>query len=93
MTHALPDYLTRNVSFDDCPPGHRFGLYFDGWREDFSIPRDGKTGLFRTVAGALPTLARDPAVEYAEPGTTLRVVVRGQSKKARVETTPFIDTV
>ncbi|WP_255167159.1 glycine cleavage system aminomethyltransferase GcvT [Natrononativus amylolyticus] len=32
-------------------------------------------------------------VEYADPGTTLRVVVRGQSKKARVETTPFIDTV
>ncbi|GAB7019967.1 glycine cleavage system aminomethyltransferase GcvT [Halostagnicola bangensis] len=32
-------------------------------------------------------------VEYADPGTTLRVVVRGQSKKARVETIPFIDTV
>ncbi|MHC3438252.1 glycine cleavage system aminomethyltransferase GcvT [Natrialbaceae archaeon A-gly3] len=32
-------------------------------------------------------------VEYAEPGTTLRVVVRGQSKKARVETVPFIKTV
>ncbi|WP_207589395.1 glycine cleavage system aminomethyltransferase GcvT [Halomontanus rarus] len=32
-------------------------------------------------------------VEYAEPGTTLRVIVRGQPKKARVETTPFIDTV
>ncbi|WP_254768455.1 glycine cleavage system aminomethyltransferase GcvT [Salinilacihabitans rarus] len=32
-------------------------------------------------------------VEYAEPGTTLRVVVRGQSKKARVETIPFIETV
>ncbi|MFP8952287.1 glycine cleavage system aminomethyltransferase GcvT [Natrialbaceae archaeon A-arb3/5] len=31
--------------------------------------------------------------EYAEPGTTLQVVVRGQSKKARVETTPFIETV
>ncbi len=31
-------------------------------------------------------------VEYADPGTTLRVVVRGRSKKARVETTPFIDT-
>ncbi|RQG98140.1 glycine cleavage system aminomethyltransferase GcvT [Natrarchaeobius oligotrophus] len=31
-------------------------------------------------------------IEYAEPGTTLRVVVRGQSKKARVEPTPFIDT-
>ncbi|OLZ40677.1 glycine cleavage system protein T [Natrinema saccharevitans] len=32
-------------------------------------------------------------VEYAEPGTTLQVVVHGRSKKARVETTPFIDTV
>ncbi len=32
-------------------------------------------------------------VAYAEPGTTFRVVVRGRSKKARVETTPFIDTI
>jgi len=32
-------------------------------------------------------------IEYAEPGTTLRVVVRGQSKKARVEPTPFIETI
>ncbi|APW98239.1 glycine cleavage system protein T [Halobiforma lacisalsi AJ5] len=31
-------------------------------------------------------------VEYSDPGTTLQVVVRGRSKKARVETTPFIDT-
>ena len=58
MSYALPDYLTRHARFDDCPPGHRFGLYFDGWREDFSIPRDGKTGLFRTVAGALPDHSR-----------------------------------
>ena len=58
MSYALPDYLTRNARFDDCPPGHRFGLYFDGWTQDFSIPRDGKTGLFRTVAGALPEHSR-----------------------------------
>ncbi|WP_049927260.1 glycine cleavage system aminomethyltransferase GcvT [Halopiger goleimassiliensis] len=32
-------------------------------------------------------------VEYADPGTTLQVVVRGQRKKARVERTPFVDTV
>ncbi|GAB3037439.1 glycine cleavage system aminomethyltransferase GcvT [Natronobiforma cellulositropha] len=32
-------------------------------------------------------------VEYAEPGTTFRVIVRGQSKKARVEPIPFIDTI
>jgi aminomethyltransferase len=34
--------------------------------------------------GYLPT-------EYADPGTTVRVVVRGQQKAARVQTTPFID--
>lgn len=29
-------------------------------------------------------------VEYAEPGTVVRVVVRGQPKKAKVTTTPFL---
>jgi aminomethyltransferase len=32
-------------------------------------------------------------IEHADPGTTLQVVVRGRSKKARVETIPFIETV
>ncbi|WP_254821418.1 glycine cleavage system aminomethyltransferase GcvT [Haloglomus halophilum] len=30
-------------------------------------------------------------VDYADPGTTVRVVVRGQQKKARVQTLPFLD--
>jgi aminomethyltransferase len=29
-------------------------------------------------------------VEYADPGTALRVVVRGEQKEARVRNTPFI---
>ena len=53
MTHALPDYLTRGVGFDDCPPGHRFGLYFNGWEADWRKPSN-KTPAFKTVAGALP---------------------------------------
>jgi aminomethyltransferase len=31
------------------------------------------------------------STDYADPGTTLRVVVRGQSKKARVEALPFYE--
>lgn len=58
MTLALPDYLTRNARFDDCPPGHRFGLYFDGWEADWRKPSD-KTPAFKTVAGALPQHSRD----------------------------------
>lgn len=58
MTYALPDYLTRNARFDDCPPGHRFGLYFDGWTDSFSVPKDGKAGLFGKVADSLPAHSR-----------------------------------
>lgn len=58
MTYALPDYLGKHSGFDDCPPGHRFGLYFDGWKDDFSVPKDGKTAMFEKVANSLPTHAR-----------------------------------
>ncbi|WP_114649462.1 type III-B CRISPR module RAMP protein Cmr6 [Pseudothauera hydrothermalis] len=57
MSFALPDYLTRNNRFDDCPPGHRFGLYFDGWEADWRKPSN-KTPAFITVAGALPSHSR-----------------------------------
>lgn len=73
---------------------------------DRGIPRHGyditntESRVIGTVTSGTmsPTLERSIGfgyvpVEYADPGTTLRVVVRGQSKKARVETTPFIETV
>lgn len=58
MSYALPDYLGKHASFDDCPPGHRFGLYFGGWEADWQKPTN-KTPAFRTVADALPTHSRD----------------------------------
>ena len=64
MTHALPDYLTRGVGFDDCPPGHRFGLYFNGWEADWRKPSN-KTPAFKTVAGALPQHSRDASPRSA----------------------------
>lgn len=72
MTYALPDYLGKHAGFDDCPPGHRFGLYFDGWRDDFSVPKDGKTALFAKLANSLPTHAR----------TALKALSRRQSTLA-----------
>ncbi len=57
MTLALPDYLGNNARFDDCPPGHRFGLYFDGWEADWRKPSN-KTPAFKTVANALPPHSR-----------------------------------
>ncbi|MBZ6493348.1 glycine cleavage system aminomethyltransferase GcvT [Natrinema longum] len=73
---------------------------------DRGVPRHGYdiTNAESRVIGTVTSGTMSPTVEkpiglgyvpvaYAEPGTTLQVVVRGQSKKARVETTPFIETV
>ncbi|MXV60703.1 glycine cleavage system aminomethyltransferase GcvT [Natronorubrum sp. JWXQ-INN-674] len=73
---------------------------------DRGVPRHGYdiTNTESRVIGTVTSGTMSPSLEkpiglgyvpaeYAEPGTTLQVVVRGQSKKARVETTPFIDTV
>ncbi|WP_440764850.1 glycine cleavage system aminomethyltransferase GcvT [Natronorubrum sp. DTA7] len=73
---------------------------------DRGVPRHGYdiTNTEGRVVGTVTSGTMSPSLEkaiglgyvpteYAEPGTTLQVVVRGQSKKARVETTPFIDTV
>lgn len=57
MTYALPDYLGKQARFDDCPPGHRFGLYFDGWETDWRKPTN-KTPAFSKVADSLPAHSR-----------------------------------
>jgi len=53
MPFALPDYLTQQTGFDQCPPGHRFGLYFDGWDAGWSKVGN-KTEALKKLAGALP---------------------------------------
>ncbi len=57
MSFALPEYLTRNTRFDDCPPGHRFGLYFDGWEADWRKPTN-KTPAYSKAADSFPSHAR-----------------------------------
>ena len=73
---------------------------------DRGVPRHGYdvTNTDGRVIGTVTSGTMSPTLEqaiglgyvpaeYADPGTTLQVVVRGRSKMARVETTPFIDTV
>lgn len=74
MATALPAYLGND--FSNCPPGHRFGLYFEGWTDSFSLPKDGKTDAFRKVTGlpahsqealsALRTRQRAAAADLAD---------------------------
>lgn len=40
MRAAVPRYVGSR--FADCPPGHRFGLYFQVWKDDWSIEKEQK---------------------------------------------------
>ena len=56
MVTAIPAYL--GTRFDDCPPGHRFGLYFDAWEPDWRKPSN-KSPAFESVANAFPQHSKD----------------------------------
>lgn len=40
---ALPAYMNKHVSSQDIPPGHRFGLYFPIWKDDWKKADQEKT--------------------------------------------------
>jgi len=43
MSHAaVPARVAERVPQADCPPGHRFNLYFPIWREDWSLDKNRK---------------------------------------------------
>jgi len=47
---AVPDYLDQN--FKDTAPGHRFGLYFQGWEKGFqSISGESKKEVLDHLSG------------------------------------------
>jgi CRISPR-associated protein Cmr6 len=45
MRAAVPHYVS--ASFGDCPPGHRFGLYFPVWKDDWTIEKDQKSAALK----------------------------------------------
>lgn len=47
---AVPDYVIGAAGdFTDCPPGHRFNLYFPIWTPDWELAKNDKTAALRQV--------------------------------------------
>ena len=65
---------------------------YDLTTEDGDVVGTVTSGTMSPTLDAAIGLGYVP-VEYADPGTELHVDVRGRSKKAKVESTPFVDTV
>lgn len=90
------------AQFEDGPEEKLVGLCLI----DRGVPRPGYAvttpdgeAIGTVTSGTMsPTRSRPIGlayvpVEHATPGTRLRVDIRGQAKKAKVESIPFIDTV
>jgi CRISPR-associated protein Cmr6 len=43
---AVPDYVAKH-GFDHAAPGHRFNLFFEAWRDDWSLDKAGKTAAIK----------------------------------------------
>ncbi|WP_101294727.1 glycine cleavage system aminomethyltransferase GcvT [Halegenticoccus soli] len=66
-------------------------------RHGYDVTDEDDRVIGRVTSGTMsPTLGEPVAlgylpVEYADPGTRVRVVVRGRNKRAKVTTTPFLE--
>lgn len=57
MRAAIPEYLQAHLA--DAAPGHRFGLYYEGWTEDFSKPKSGAAATLKSTVCPLPGHSRN----------------------------------
>jgi len=55
---AIPKYLHKHLTHQDIPPGHRFGLYFKVWQENWSKTDSEKTEALRTVTSLSPACVK-----------------------------------
>lgn len=56
MRAAVPNYV--GASFGECPPGHRFGLYFPVWKDDWTLEKEQKSAALKQTL-ALPPHAQE----------------------------------
>jgi CRISPR-associated protein Cmr6 len=56
---AIPNYMTRHLTGQDIAPGHRFGLYFTVWQDDWR-KTDSKTEALKKAIG-IPNNSKDLA--------------------------------
>jgi len=51
---ALPNYMQKHLAGQDIAPGHRFGLYFPVWQDNWTRAESAKKDALKTVAKPLP---------------------------------------
>ena len=61
---AVPTYVTDAGNFTDCPPGHRFNLYFPIWGDAWKLDKNGK-GFCRNKGVRLSKTAESAAAQKA----------------------------
>lgn len=57
MKVAVPQYVDQN--FETTPPGHRFTLYFSGWKENWELDKNNKTKAIYKVLSISKQVKQD----------------------------------
>lgn len=65
MRPALPHYILAHAALSEAAPGHRFGLYYAGWNDNFSKPQSGAAEVLKKIC-ELPAHSRDLLKAIAE---------------------------
>lgn len=87
MPAAIPNYLQN--SFSDAAPGHRFGLYYAGWNDDFSKPKSGAAQTLKATVCPLPPHSRNLLKNLVDRQNALTSGLTNSFAWPAIATSPF----
>jgi len=89
MVAAIPNVVGQN-DFSDTPPGHRFGLYFDAWDQNWKIPDAEKQAALRRVALLSGTARQLLSSLHRRQNALAAAVANSIWRRSAKSTAPFL---
>jgi CRISPR-associated protein Cmr6 len=85
---ALPSYMDKHLTSQDTPPGHRFGLYFPVWQDDWKKASEKIAALKK--ATSLPETSRKMAEALRQRQQAIALQNDALSYFPATSTSPFM---
>jgi len=86
---AIPNYMEKHLTGQDIAPGHRFGLYFPVWQDDWRKVDSGKTEALKKVT-TLPNSSKKLAENLCKRQQTIALQNPDLAYFPAKSTSPFM---
>jgi CRISPR-associated protein Cmr6 len=86
---AIPSYMDKHLAGQDVPPGHRFGLYFPVWQDDWKKADQEKTTALKK-ATSLPDSSRKMAEALRQRQQAIALQNDALGYFPAISTSPFM---